>query len=350
MPKQKDARMIGAGVIGYGYWGPNLVRCLSELGAAQVKAISDQRSDALARAGTRHPGVRLCENYLDVLKDPSIDALAIATPVGTHVELAMAALRAGKHVWLEKPMCRTSAEACRLIDEADRTGLTLLVDHTFIYTPAVRKIAELVAAGALGQLYYYDSTRVNLGLFRHDTNVIWDLAVHDFSILDHLLPERPIAISANGASHLHGTPESMAFITIFYGSGTIAHLNVNWLAPVKVRQTLIGGSRKMIVYDDLEPSEKIKVYDKGVVLSPAREQLYQMMVEYRAGDMWAPHLSVKEALQIEAQHFLDCIVNNAKPITGGGMGLRVIELMEAAVQSMRQRGHPAELEALREAS
>jgi predicted dehydrogenase len=174
--------------------------------------------------------------------------------------------------------------------------------------------------------------------------------VHDFSILDHLLPERPIAISANGTSHLRGTPESMAFVTIFYGSGTIAHLNVNWLAPVKVRQTLIGGSRKMIVYDDLEPSEKVKVYDKGVVLSPAREQLYQMMVEYRAGDMWAPHLSVKEALQIEAQHFVDCIVNKAEPITGGSMGLRVIELMEAAVQSMRERGHPAELEALRKAS
>ena len=227
--------MIGAGVIGYGYWGPNLVRCLSELGAVHVKAISDQRSDALARAGARHPDVRLCEKYLDVLSDPAIDAVAIATPVATHFELAMAALRAGKHVWLEKPMCRTLSEAYRLIDEADRTGLTLLVDHTFIYTPAIGKIAELVARGELGQLYYYDSTRVNLGLFRHDANVIWDLAVHDFSILDHLIPERPIAISANGTCHLHGTPESIAFVTIFYGSGMIAHLNVNWLAPVKVR-------------------------------------------------------------------------------------------------------------------
>jgi len=342
--------VIRVGVIGYGYWGPNLVRCLSEVEGARVAMISDSRPDALARAAARQPGVRLGEDHRDLLADPTIDAIAIATPVHTHFELAMAALRAGKHVWLEKPMCQSSDEARRLIEEADRRGLVLLIDHTFIYTPAVRKIAELLGTGELGEVYYYDSTRVNLGLFQSDVNVIWDLAVHDFSILEHLVKAQPIAVSANGAAHLRGTLESMAYITLFFDTGMIAHLNVNWLAPVKVRQTLIGGSQKMIVYDDLEPSEKVKVYDKGVSLNHRPEQVYQMKVEYRAGDMWAPHLPAKEALHTEAQHFVDCITNGTLPITDGAMGLRVVELMEAASLSMRQRGHPAELGTMRKAS
>jgi predicted dehydrogenase len=312
--------------------------------------ISDRRPEALARAGARFPGARLSEDYRDLLNDPTIDAVAIATPVHTHFELAHAALCASKHVWLEKPMCQTSHEARRLIDEADRRGLVLLIDHTFVYTPAVRKVAELIAADELGDVYYYDSTRVNLGLFQNDVNVIWDLAVHDFSILEHLVTARPVALSANGAAHLQDTPESMAYITLFFDTGMIAHLNVNWLAPVKVRQTLIGGSRKMIVYDDLEPSEKIKVYDKGVTVNQSPEQIYQMRVEYRAGDMWAPHLPAREALHTEAQHFVDCVMNGATPITDGAMGLRVVELMEAASLSMRQRGHPAELGVMRKAS
>jgi predicted dehydrogenase len=327
-----------------------LARCLFEVGTARVVSISDRRREALARAAIRCPGAQLSEDHRDLLEDPAIDAVAIATPVSTHFELALAALRAGKHVWLEKPMCQSSTEARGLIDEAAQRNLVLLVDHTFVYTPSVRKLRELIAAGELGDLYYYDSIRVNLGLFQHDVNVMWDLAVHDFSILEHLVKERPTAVSANGASHLRNTPESMAYITLFYDSGMIAHLNVNWLAPVKVRQTLIGGSRKMIVYDDLEPSEKIKVYDRGVKVNQSREQIYQTLIEYRTGDMWAPHLSTREALHIEAQHFVDCIENGSAPITGGGMGLRVVELMEAASQSMRQRGHPAELSALRRAS
>jgi predicted dehydrogenase len=342
--------VLKVGVIGYGYWGPNLARGLFEVGTAQVVSIGDRRPEALARAALRCPGARLCEDYRDLLKDPTIDAVAIATPVNTQFELALAALRAGKHVWLEKPMCQASGEARRLIEEAEQRNLVLLIDHTFIYTPAVRKLQELIAAQELGDLYYYDSIRVNLGLFQHDVNVVWDLAVHDFSILEHLVKERPIAVSANGASHVRGTPESMAHITLFFDSGMMAHLNVNWLAPVKVRQTLIGGSRKMIVYDDLEPSEKIKVYDKGVTVNQSPEQIYQTLIEYRTGDMWAPHLSAKEALHTEAQHFVDCVVNGSTPITDGAMGLRVVELMEAASQSMRQRGHPAELAALRRAS
>jgi predicted dehydrogenase len=342
--------VLKVGVIGYGYWGPNLARALFEVGTARIASISDRRPEALARAAVRHPDAQLTEDYRDILGDPTIDAVAIATPVHSHFELALAALRAGKHVWLEKPMCQTSIEARRLIDEAEKQKLVLLIDHTFIYTPAVRKIRELIAAEELGDLYYYDSIRVNLGLFQHDVNVVWDLAVHDFSILEHLVKERPVAVSANGASHMRGTPESMAYITLFFDSGMIAHLNVNWLAPVKVRQTLIGGSRKMIVFDDLEASEKIKIYDKGVKVNQSPEQIYQALIEYRTGDMWAPHLPAKEALQTEAQHFVDCIENGATPITDGSMGLRVVELMEAASQSMRQRGHPAELASLRRAS
>lgn len=342
--------MLRIGIIGYGYWGPNLVRCLSEVETARVAMISDRRPEALARAAARFPGARLSADHRDLLNDPAIDAVAIATPVHTHFELAHAALRAGKHVWLEKPMCQTSTEARRLIDESDRRALVLLIDHTFIYTPAVRKVAELIAADELGDVYYYDSTRVNLGLFQNDVNVIWDLAVHDFSILEHVVKARPVAVSANGAAHLRDTPESMAYITLFFDSGMIAHLNVNWLAPVKVRQTLIGGSRKMIVYDDLEPSEKIKVYDKGVTVMQSPEQIYQMRVEYRAGDMWAPHLPAREALYTEAQHFVDCVMNGSTPITDGAMGLRVVELMEAASHSMRQRGHPADLGVMRKAS
>jgi predicted dehydrogenase len=342
--------VLRVGVIGYGYWGPNLARSLSEVGTARVVSISDRRREALARAAVRCPGARLTEDFRDLLSDSTIDAIAIATPVSTHFDLALAALRAGKHVWLEKPMCQTSAEARRLIDEAEQRRLVLLVDHTFIYTPSIGKLRELIAAEELGDLYYYDSIRVNLGLFQHDVNVVWDLAVHDFSILEHLVKERPIAVSANGASHVRGTPESMAHITLFFDSGMMAHLNVNWLAPVKVRQTLIGGSRKMIVYDDLEPSEKIKVYDRGVRVNQSPEQIYQTLIEYRTGDMWAPHLSAKEALHTEAQHFVDCVTSGSAPITGGAMGLHVVELMEAASQSMRQRGHPAELSALRRAS
>jgi predicted dehydrogenase len=224
------------------------------------------------------------------------------------------------------------------VDEADRRGRVLIVDHTFIYTGAVRKMGEIIKSGDLGRVYYYDSIRVNLGLFQRDVSVISDLAVHDFSILDYLLGEHPVAVSASGINHFPGTPENLAYITLFYNSGTIAHANVSWLAPVKVRQILVGGSKKMITYDDLEPSEKIKVYDKGVSFTDDPQQIQEMRVGYRTGDMWAPKLAVTEALRVEGEHFVDCIEHGKTPETDGRLGLRVVELIEAATSSMRGRG------------
>ena len=277
-------------------------------------------------------------DFRELLADPAIDAIAIATPVSTHFELALAALRAGKHVWVEKPMTETSQQARQLVDEAERRKLVLLVDHTFIYTGAVAKMGELIEAGELGRIYYYDSIRVNLGLFQRDVSVISDLAVHDFSILDYLLQEHPVAVSASGTNHFPGTPENLAYVTLFYESGTIAHANVSWLAPVKVRQILVGGSKKMIAYDDLEPSEKIKVYDKGVSFTDDPEKIQEMRVGYRTGDMWAPRLAVTEALGIEGAHFIDCVEHAKVPKTDGRLGLRVVQIIEAANQSMRRKG------------
>jgi len=282
--------------------------------------------------------VKTTTEFRDLLKDPEIDAVAIATPVNTHFDLALAALRAGKHVWVEKPMTEHPRQARQLVDEARQRGLVLLVDHTFVYTGAVIKMAEIIKSGDLGQIYYYDSIRVNLGLFQRDVSVISDLAVHDFSILDHLLDEQPVAVSASGTNHFPGTPENLAYVTLFYDSGVIAHANVSWLAPVKVRQVLIGGSKKMITYDDLEPSEKIKIYDKGVSMTDDPQKIHEMRVGYRTGDMWAPKLAVTEALGVEGAHFVDCIEHGKAPKTDGELGLRVVELIEAACQSMRCKG------------
>jgi predicted dehydrogenase len=235
-------------------------------------------------------------------------------------------------------MTETSKQARQLIDEAQRRNLVLLVDHTFIYTGAVIKMGEIIKSGDLGRIYYYDSIRINLGLFQRDVSVISDLAVHDFSILDYLLGEHPVAVSASGTNHFPETPENLAYVTLFYESGTIAHANVSWLAPVKVRQILVGGSKKMITYDDLEPSEKIKVYDKGISFTDDPQKIREMRVGYRTGDMWAPKLPMTEALSVEGEHFVDCIENKKVPKTDGQLGLRVVELIEAASQSMRRKG------------
>ena len=330
--------MIKIGVIGYGYWGPNLVRNFAETPGAIVAAVADTDADKLAIVQRRFPAVKTTTNYQDLLADPSIDAIAIATPVSAHFELGMAVLGAGKHLWLEKPMAETSVQARKLVDEAERRQRVLFVDHTFVYTGAVRKMAEIIKSGDLGQVYYYDSVRVNLGLFQRDVIVIADLAVHDFSILDYLLGEYPIAVSASGTNHFPGTPENLAYITLFYDSGTIAHTNVSWLAPVKVRQILVGGSKKMIIYDDLEPSEKIKVYDKGVTFTDDPKQIHEMRVTHRTGDMWAPKLSGAEALSVGGQHFVDCIEHGKVPETDGKLGMRVVELIEAATSSMQKKG------------
>lgn len=342
--------MIGIGVIGYGYWGPNLARCFTEAEDGWLVAIADRDPAARARAARRHPGAEVCADWHALLADPRIDAVAIATPVHTHYDLARAALAAGKHVLVEKPMTETSAQAEELIELAARRGRVLMVDHTFVYTGAVQKIHDLVAAGEIGEIYYYDSIRINLGLFQSDVNVIWDLAVHDLAILQFIIAEQPVAVSANGVSHFSGSPENMAHVTLYFGSGAVANLSVNWLAPVKIRQTLVGGSRKMIVYDDLEPSEKIKVYDRGITTAPDPDMLRDIRVSYRIGDMWAPQLTTREALLTEADHFLACIASGQRPLTDGEMGLRVVEALEAATQSMRRRGHPVDLVPLRRAS
>ncbi len=330
--------MIRIGVVGYGYWGPNLVRNFAETPGAEVAAVADLDTSKLATVKRRFPVVQTTTNFNELLSDTSIDAVAIATPVNTHFELAMAALKAGKHVWVEKPMTETVEQAQRLVEEAERRGKVLHVDHTFIYTGAVQKMAEIIKADELGKIYYYDSIRVNLGLFQRDVSVISDLAVHDFSILDHLFGEQPAAVTASGMNHFPGTPENLAYVTLFYDSGMIAHANVSWLAPVKVRQILVGGSKKMVTYDDLEPSEKIKIYDKGVSFTDDPAKIQEMRVGYRTGDMWAPKLAVTEALQVEGAHFVDCIRHSKKSLTDGQLGLRVVQLIEAASESMRNKG------------
>ena len=330
--------MITVGVIGYGYWGPNLVRNFAETPGARVGYVTDLRQDRLAQVTARYPATKVSTDYRDVLKDPAIDAVVIATPVSSHYELGMAALRAGKHVLIEKPIASSADQAEGLIDEAAKRKLVLMVDHTFVYTPAVGKIRELVENGDLGDVYYYDSVRINLGLFQHDVNVLWDLAVHDLSIMDFVLGQSPVAVTATGLSHVPGQPENIAYMTMFFDGRLIAHVHVNWLAPVKVRRTLLGGSRRMIVFDDLETSEKVKVYDRGISLNPSAENVYQMKIGYRAGDMWAPQLGLTEALHAEARHFVECIDRATVPRTDGHAGLRVIRLLEAATKSMSEQG------------
>jgi predicted dehydrogenase len=336
--------VIRVGVIGYGYWGPNLVRNFSETPGVEVRVVSDIRPERLGLAASRHPAVRRVEKAAELIDDTTIDAVAIATPVHTHFDLALRALRAGKHVLVEKPLTATADEGRRLIEEAAKGRLVLMVDHTFVYTGAVRRIRELIQDGSLGQILYYDSVRVNLGLFQHDVSVLWDLAVHDLAILDYLLGDRPEAVSATGISHLPGQPENVAYLTLFFDDRRVAHVHVNWLAPVKIRRTLIGGSQKMVVYDDLEPSEKVKVYDKGVTVGPQPDGIYQILIGYRTGDMWAPHLPTTEALRVEAAEFVQSIEIGKAPTTDGTAGLRVVELLEAATRSMADRGRPVELQ------
>ena len=336
--------MIRIGVIGYGYWGPNLVRNFMAAPGSAVTRVCDLRTERLSTLGKLYPGLKTCSDSSALINDPQIDAVVIATPVTSHFELAMAALKAGKHVLVEKPLAARADQACKLVDEAAGRNLVLLVDHTFVYTDAVRKIRELISSGKLGEIYYYDAVRVNLGLFQHDVSVIWDLAIHDLSIIDHVLPSKPVAVSATGISHVPGQPENVAYITLFFASAQIAHVHVNWLTPVKVRHTLIGGSEKMILYDDLEPSEKLKVYDKGINVTHEPEDVYKMLVSYRLGDMWAPQLNNTEALQTEANHFIDCIEHNQQPETDGPAGLRMVKLIEAAETSLRDRGRLIELQ------
>jgi predicted dehydrogenase len=328
--------MIRVGVIGYGYWGPNVVRNLRALDECRVAAVCDQSPAALKRIKQAHPDLPVTAQSSELLKSSEIDAIAIVTPVCAHFELAKAALENGKHVFVEKPFTSTAQQAEELIELAERKNLKIMVDHTFLFTGAVRKIRELVDDGVLGRLYYYDSTRVNLGLFQHDVSVVWDLAPHDLSIMSFLIPEEPEAVIATGQAHLNGHVD-VAFLTVYFPGNTIAHINVNWLSPVKVRTTLIGGEKKMLVWNDLEADEKIKIYDKGVQMSNG-QGLYELMVSYRSGDMWAPRVEQAEALRVELGHFVDCIERNRTPINDGIAGLRVVKLLEAADRSLEKRG------------
>jgi len=328
--------MLKFGVIGYGYWGPNIVRNLRALEGCQVVAICDQTPAARKRIQAAHPGIPVHSDFHELVRSTDVDAIAVITPVWTHYELTKAALEHGKHVFVEKPFTSNVKQAEKLINLAEQKKLQIMVDHTFLFTGAVRKIKKLLKDEMLGKLYYYDSTRVNLGLFQHDCNVIWDLAPHDLSIMNYLLHKEAEAISATGQAHLNEF-EDIAFITAYFPDNVIAHINVNWISPVKVRTTLIGGEKKMLVWNDLEVDEKLKIYDKGVNVK-SQEGVYNLLVSYRSGDMWAPQVEQVEALRIELQYFVDCIKKNETPFNDGCAGLKVVRMLEAASKSLAKRG------------
>jgi predicted dehydrogenase len=334
--RKQGSGVLKVGVIGYGYWGPNVVRNLDQLEQVDVLGVCDLSASARQRAQKAFPHLEVTADPAALLSSTEIDAVAVVTPVWTHYELAKTALENGKHVFVEKPFTSNSAQAEELIELAAKKNLKIMVDHTFLFTGAVRKIRQLLDEKALGKLYYYDSTRVNLGLFQHDVNVIWDLAPHDLSIMDHVIQERPEAIVATGQSHLNAH-EDVAFITVYFPDKIIAHINVNWLSPVKVRTTLIGGEKKMLVWNDQAADEQVKVYDRGVSVS-SREGVYNLLVNYRSGDMWAPRLERAEALTHELTYFVECITKDQMPINDGKAGLRVVKMLEASTESIRQRG------------
>ena len=333
--------MINIGIIGYGYWGPNIVRNFNGLEETKVVAVCDGNQAAMNRARKAYPQITVTQDCDDILTSPKIDAVAVITPVSTHFELAKKALENGKHVFVEKPFTANVAQAEELINLAERKNLTIMVDHTFIFTGAVRKIKQLINEKILGDLYYYDSVRVNLGLFQRDVNVIWDLAPHDFAVMDYLLDEQPAAVAACGKAHVNEM-EDTAYVTVHFSNNMIAHFNVNWLSPVKVRTTLIGGEKKMLVWNDLEPDEKIKIYDKGIDVH-SEEATYKMLINYRSGDMYAPRIEPMEALRTEAEYFARCIRNSEKPFNDGHAGLRVVKLLDACSTSLTKNGQAVTL-------
>jgi predicted dehydrogenase len=335
--------MINIGLIGYGYWGPNLARNFNNNADLNLKTICDFSDDRLKAAGRLYPKTELTKNVEDLYKDSELDAIAVSTPVSTHYELAKNALLNQKHVWIEKPMTEKVEQAEELIDLAAKHDKTLLVDHTFIYTGAVNKMETLIRSGEVGDLVYYDSTRVNLGLFQQDVDVVWDLAAHDLSIMDHLIPNKKLMVSATGSHYYGEDVVAKSVLTIYMENNVVAHINVSWVSPVKIRQTLIGGTSKMILWDDNNPSEKLKVYDKGVELFETKEDLYHMKVQYRVGDMYAPRLNEVEALSLETEHFVDCIENGKTPITDGISGLEVVKVLVASKESLKLKGAPIEL-------
>ncbi|MCX8022626.1 MAG: Gfo/Idh/MocA family oxidoreductase [Syntrophorhabdaceae bacterium] len=334
--------MLKVGVIGYGYWGPNIVRNFMSLDEAKVVYVCDLLDDMLKKAKKVYPSVSITKNYEDICLAKDIDVVAIVTPVFTHYEMAKKALLNGKHVFVEKPFTYTVEQAEELIEIAEKRNLKIMVDHTFLFTGSVRKIKEIIDSGMLGRLFYFDSVRVNLGLFQHDVNVIWDLAPHDLSIMDYLISSKPTHVSATGAAHFNSELEDLAYMTFYFKDNMIAHFNVNWLSPVKVRTTMIGGNKKMLLWNDIEEDQKIKIYDKGVDVV-SREGVYELLVNYRSGDIWVPKVDKTEALKVETTHFVDCVLNNKTPISDGEMGLRVVRMLAAANKSLSERGRLVEL-------
>lgn len=332
--------MLRVGVIGYGYWGPNIVRNLSCIEGVKVLSVCDKNPHAQKRIKSAYPEIKVCSESSEITASKDIDIVAVITPVSTHFDLAKEALINGKHVFVEKPFTATAAEAEELIEIADRKNLKIMVDHTFLFTSAVRKIKEIIDEGVLGDIYYYDSTRINLGLFQHDVNVVWDLAPHDFSIMDYLISKKPIAVSATGQAHLN-RKEDVAYVTVFF-IGMIAHFNVNWLSPVKLRTTLIGGEKKMLMWNDISTDEKIKVYDRGVDVN-TQQGIHDLLVNYRSGDVWAPKLDQSEALKLEMQYFVDCVNKDKTPFNDGLAGLRVVKMLEACSESLGNNGRMIEL-------
>lgn len=333
-------RQISVGIVGYGYWGPNFVRNFSEIDNVELKYICDLQPANLERHRSRYKTVNFISDYTVLIEDKDLDAIVIATPVDSHFALAKQALQAGKHVLLSKPMCRTSAQCEELIAIAAEKGLVLMVDHTFVYHGPVRLIKQLIDDGELGTLLYLSSTRINLGLFQNDVNVIWDLGAHDFSLLDYLIGRAPKRIQAIGKSHTETRIEDVAFMTMEFEDDFIAHFHVSWLSPVKIREMLIGGTRKMLAFDDHKPIEKVRIYDKGIELlskPPETETArYKALVQYRHGEMKAPVYDMTEALKFETLHFVDCIANKKVPLTDGHSGLRVVRLLELAEESIKR--------------
>jgi predicted dehydrogenase len=339
--------MLNIGVVGYGYWGPNIARNVHAATGANLVAVSDISEKRLGLAQSQFPFIKGLKNPLDLIRSTDVDAVAIVTPVFAHYEMAKAALLAGKHIFVEKPFTSTSAQARELIDLADQKNLRIMVDHTFLFTGAVKKIKQVIDSGELGKLLFYDSVRVNLGLFQHDVNVIWDLAPHDLSIMAHVIDKKPVALAAHGSVHFEGGYEDIAYVSIeFEGNGFIAHFHVNWLSPVKVRKTLISGDRKMLVWDDLDADEKVKIYDRGVEIKSgngAKDGTYDLLVSYRSGDVHIPKLEATEALRAEAQYFVECVEKGVEPFNNGQAGLQVVRLLEAADESLAHGGKRIEL-------
>lgn len=331
------ANTINVGVIGYGYWGPNIVRNFFSASNCTVKSVADARPERLAALAKTYPSINGVKTAEEVINDTTVDAVVIATPVFSHFSLAKAALINGKHVLIEKPMTATVAEAEELINLASQKGLTIMADHTFLYTGAVQKIKELIDSGTIGLVRYFDSTRINLGLFQPDVNVLWDLAPHDISILTYLVDEQPYSINATGISHTHNGIENIAYMTVNYNSDFIAHFDCSWTSPVKVRQTLIGGDKKMIVYNDLEPSEKVRVYDTGYQ-HKTEEDKTKIMVDYRSGDVYIPKLSGMEALAGVAKDFIGSIINKTIPLANAKLGMQVVRILEASQESIKNKG------------